>query len=99
MELVEELVDHRDRELVLGRLVVEGAVVDAEAPRVDGFLDKQHRCRERRRARPDDALRQHGGTLALELILLQLGVAVWPNRHWCRPGQKVDPVVVGAGRW
>jgi hypothetical protein len=29
-----ELVNHRDWELVLGRLVIEGAVVDAEAPRV-----------------------------------------------------------------
>jgi hypothetical protein len=67
-----ELVDHRDQELVLGRLVVEGAVVDAEALRAFGFLDKQHRCRERRCDRPDDALCQHGETLALELILLQL---------------------------
>ena len=42
VQLVEELVDHRDRELVLGRLVVESAVVDVETPRPVRLLDKQH---------------------------------------------------------
>ena len=43
-------------------------------------------------------MRLHRGTLALELILLQLRVAVWPDRHWRRAQQEVDPMVVGAGR-
>lgn len=32
MELIEELVDHWDQELVLGHLIVERPVVDAEMP-------------------------------------------------------------------
>jgi hypothetical protein len=31
MELVRELIDHWDRELVFGRLVVERSIVNAEA--------------------------------------------------------------------
>jgi hypothetical protein len=40
MKLVEELVDHWNREFFLGRLVVERSIVDAEAPRPVRFLDK-----------------------------------------------------------
>jgi hypothetical protein len=64
MELVEELVHHRDRKLVLGCLGVEGAVVDAETPRRVRLADQQHWCGERRGARPDDALGEHGLALA-----------------------------------
>jgi hypothetical protein len=32
-KLIEELTDHRNREFVLGRLVVELSIGDAEAPR------------------------------------------------------------------
>jgi hypothetical protein len=42
MELVEELVDQRDRELVLECQGVKGAVVDAEAPRVVRLADEEH---------------------------------------------------------
>ena len=44
MELVEELVHHRNRELVLEREGVKGAVVDAEAPCAIRLADEQHRC-------------------------------------------------------
>jgi hypothetical protein len=47
MELVEKLVHHRNGELVLGRLGVEGAIVDAEAPRLVRFVDEEHGRRER----------------------------------------------------
>jgi len=70
VELVEELVDHRDRELVLGRTVVERAVVDAEAPRLVRLPYQQDGCGERRGARPDDALGEHGRTLSFQLVLL-----------------------------
>ena len=42
MQLIEELVDQRDQELVLGGLVIERAVVDAEAPGAVCLLDQQH---------------------------------------------------------
>ena len=44
-ELVQELEYHRDGELVLGRLGVEGAVVDAETPSVVRLSDMEHRRR------------------------------------------------------
>jgi len=62
------------------------------------LLDQQHRRRERGVAGSYDALREHRGTLALELVLLQLRVAVRPDHDWRRARQEVDPVVVGAGR-
>jgi hypothetical protein len=40
-KLIEELTDHRNREFVLGRLVVELSIGDAEAPRPVRLLDKQ----------------------------------------------------------
>lgn len=67
MELV-EFIDHRDRVLVFHCLLVESAVVHAEAPGVVGLLHQQYRRGERRHARPDDALGEHGGALALELV-------------------------------
>ena len=99
MELVEELVNHRDRELVLGHAVVEFPVVDAEAPRPIRLLDEEHGCRERRSTGADDALLQHGGALPLELVLLQLRVPVRPHCHRRGPGQQVYAVVVGAAWW
>ena len=81
MELVEELVNHRDRELVLGRAVVERPLVDAKAPRPVRFLDEQHRRGKRRGTWADDALLQHGGALPLELVLLQLWVPVWSHSY------------------
>jgi hypothetical protein len=42
MELIKELVDHRDRELVLERQGVKGAVVDAEAPHAVRLANEEH---------------------------------------------------------
>jgi hypothetical protein len=47
MELIKELVHHWDREFVLGRLGVEGAVVDAKPSRRVRLTDQQHRHGER----------------------------------------------------
>ena len=69
-ELIQELEYHRDGELVLGRLGVEGAVVNAETPSVVRLPDKEHRRRERRGTRSDDALGKHGLDLPLQLVLL-----------------------------
>jgi hypothetical protein len=70
MELVQEPIDHWNQELVFRRLGVEGAVVDAEAPGLVCLLDQQGRSKERRHARSDDPLGEHGRTLPLQLILL-----------------------------
>jgi hypothetical protein len=99
MALVEKFVHHRNGELVLGRLGVEGAVVDVEALRLVRFTDEEHGRRERRSARPDDALGEHGFALPFQLILLQLGVAVRAHGDWNCVWQEVDVVVVRAGRW
>jgi hypothetical protein len=42
MELVQELIDHRDQKLVLGCLVVERSIVDAKASQPVRLLDQQH---------------------------------------------------------
>jgi hypothetical protein len=71
-----ELVHHQDGELVLGRLRVEGAIVDAETPGPVRLVNKENWCGERGRAWADNALREHDRDLALQLVLLQLGVVV-----------------------
>ena len=98
-ELIKELVHHRDREFVLGRLGVDGAVVDAKPSRRVCLTDQQHRHGKRRSAWPDDALGEHGLTLALQLILLQLGAPLRPNGDRRHVRQQVDVVVVRPRRW
>jgi hypothetical protein len=93
-----ELVHHRDRELVLGCLSVEGAIVDAETPRAVRLANQEHRSGERRHAGSYDALCEHGLTLSLQLVLLQLRVPVRSYGHRSCTGQQVDAMVVGAGR-
>jgi hypothetical protein len=99
MELVKQLIHHRNRELVLESLGVEGAVVDAEAPRLVRLPYQQDGRGERRGARPDDALGEHGRTLSFQLVLLQLGVAVRAHRDRGGVGQQVDAIVIRARRW
>ena len=41
---------------------------------------------------------EHGTTLRLQFIFLELGVPVWPDRHRRRPWQEVDPVIAGTSR-
>ena len=94
MELIEELVHHRDGELVLGCLGVEGAVVDAETPRHVRLAHEEHGRQEWRSARPDAALSEHGLALPFQLILLQLGVAVRPHGDGGGVRQVVDTVIV-----
>ena len=98
MKLVQELIHHRDREFIYGRLGVEGAIVDAETPRVVHLPDQQDWRGERRSAGPNDPLDQHGSALAFELVLLHLGVAIGPYRDRRGPRQEVDAVVVWARR-
>jgi len=43
LQLIQELIDHRDRVLVLDGGVVEGSVVDAETPSVVVLADQKHR--------------------------------------------------------
>jgi len=50
MKFIEQLLDHRNRKLVLDCHLVECAVVHAETPRAILFLDQQHWCRETPRA-------------------------------------------------
>lgn len=98
VELVEELLDHRNWELILDGALVEGAVVHAEKSRAVVFLDEEDGCGERRGARADDALVQHGGHLALQLILLELWVVVRAYRCRRRARQQVSSVVTLACR-
>ena len=72
MKLVEKLIDDWNQEFVLGRLGVEGPVVDAKALGVVCLAHQQHGGRERGHARPDDALGEHSSALTLQLVLLQL---------------------------
>jgi hypothetical protein len=65
MQLIEQLIDHRNRELVLRCLGIQGPVVDAEPPRVVGLADQQDRGREWRCARANDPLGEHGAALTL----------------------------------
>jgi hypothetical protein len=44
VEFIEEVIDHWDQEFVLGRLVVESPVVDAEAPGVVRLPDEEDRA-------------------------------------------------------
>ena len=43
MELIQELVHHWDRELILGGLCIKGVVVDVEPPGLVRLADQQHR--------------------------------------------------------
>lgn len=55
-ELIQQLVNHRNRKFITNRLQVQGPVVDAETPRAILFLHEEYRQRERRCAASDDAL-------------------------------------------
>jgi hypothetical protein len=41
MELIEELINHRNQEVALRRLVIEGVVVNAETPGISAFRTKR----------------------------------------------------------
>jgi hypothetical protein len=47
------------------------------------LTNEENRSGERGRARADDALCEHAHDLALQLVLLQLGVVVWPDGDGC----------------
>ena len=79
MKLVEKLIDDQNREFVLGRLGIEGTVVDAKALGVVRLAHQQHGGGERGCARLDDALGEHSSALTLQLVLLQLRVAIGAN--------------------
>ena len=98
MKLVEKLIDDRNWEFVLGRLGVEGPVVDAKAPGVVCLAHQHHGGGERGRARPDDALGEHSSALTLQLILLQLGVAIGANGDRSCTRQQVDAVIIRSHR-
>lgn len=96
VELVKELLDHRNRELVFDGDGAEGTIIHTKALHFVCLIAEEHRRREHRRAQADDALVQHLGALGLELILLQLRVAVCPHRHLLCASVEVDAVVVTA---
>jgi hypothetical protein len=96
VELIQQLINYWDWELVLRCLVVQSSVVDAEAP---GAIRQQDRSQKWGRARPDDALGQHGSTLLLKFVLLKLRVPVREDGHRYCARQQVDLVVIGTRRW
>lgn len=81
LQLVQEFIHHRNRERVLDGTIIEGAIVDVEMPTVIVLANQDHRGGERRRRLPDDPLHQHVVALALNLVLEQLRVAIWPHSH------------------
>jgi hypothetical protein len=46
VQLIQQFIDHRDRELVFGGLGVESVVVDAETPRLIRLLHQENGCGE-----------------------------------------------------
>jgi hypothetical protein len=99
VQLVQQLVHHRDRVGVLDGDGVEGPVVDAEAPRAVGFLDQQDGGRERRRAPANEALLHHDGTLPLKFILVRHRVAVGTHGDGRGAWPEVDGVVAAPWWW
>jgi len=96
---IQELVDDGDGEQIFDGEGVQSAVVDAEAPGAIRLLDKEDRRRERRVAAADDALLDHGGALALQLVLVRRQVPVWADGHRRSVWLEDDAVVAAAGRW
>jgi hypothetical protein len=99
MELVEELVNHRDRESILDGEHVQRPVVDAEVPRTVGLLDEEDGRREQRVAAADNPLLQRGGTLPLQLVLVCCRVPVRPDGDRLGVGLKNDAVVMRSLGW
>jgi hypothetical protein len=81
MELIQELVDDLNREHVLDRHRVEGAVVDAKSPRAVRLLDEKDRRGECGVAAPDDVVLDHGLALLLQLNLVGGRISVGPHCH------------------
>ena len=99
MKFIQELIDDGDGERILDGEGVQGAVVDAETPGAIRLLDEEDRRRERRVAAADDALLDHGGALALQLVLVRRQVPVGADDHRCHVRFEGDAVVAAAGRW
>ena len=93
VELVQKLLHDRNREHVPNGIGVQRPVVDAETPGTVLLAHQKDGGGERRGTWPDDALVEHLLTLAFDLILQQLGIAVWAYRHRCVVGGEVDPVI------
>jgi hypothetical protein len=83
MELIEELVDDGNRECVLNRHRVEGAVVDAESPQVVWLLDEKDWRGECGVTALDDVVADHGLALLLQLNLVDDRISVGPHCHRC----------------
>jgi hypothetical protein len=99
VQLIQELDHQRDGELVLGRSRVEGVVVDTETLELVRLANEEDWCGERGCAWADNALREHDHNLAFQLILLQLGVAVWSDGDGSGTRQEVYAVVIRLRWW
>jgi hypothetical protein len=71
MEFIQQFFDHQNRKLALHRVLIEGPVIHAKAPRFIIFLNQEHQRRKSRGAGADDATVPHGHTLPFKLDLLQ----------------------------
>lgn len=79
-----QLIDDRDWKFVFYRVCIERTIVDAETPCLVMLLDKDDWGGKRGVAFLDNPLLQHSRTLPLQLVLLQLWIAIGPYSHrWC----------------
>jgi hypothetical protein len=98
LQLVEELINHWNRKLVLDSAVIESSIVDAKAPIAIMLTDKEHRGGEWQSRLPYDPLLQHIITLPLNLILEELWVAVGSHSYQWGVGDEVDAVIMVLAR-
>ena len=99
LKFVEELLYHGNGELILECLRVQGAIVDAEAPRPIWLAHQEDRGGERRGAGADDPLSKHVGALTFQLVLLCVRIAVRAHSDRVGAGHQANAVAVATLRW
>jgi hypothetical protein len=93
MEFIQQLVDDRNGKSILHRECIQRPVVNTEPPWPILFLDEEDGGRERRVTATYNPLRDHSGTLPLQLVLVSRRVSIQSHRHWGRIGLEDDVVV------
>lgn len=77
-QLIQYLIHHWNRNPAVYRKSIKGSIVHTKSSWVVTFLDQQNRGQNEACARSDYATLQHGFHLQLDLLLLKMGILVWP---------------------